>query len=504
MSEDDPFGNREEQPIRRPTPGRQSAEGPFSGQTLVRPKSAPMPSGDETVVRPRQRRSPLTPPPDPSAAAGPGPQTPAQRTPPSAHAALEKPWPDPRETPFTTPSLAATSPQPFADGLRGFGVTNQFDDNPLVKAARSLLSSVTRLRGTVICENIVGLQKDLSGEIKNFQSHLLQDGVSQEETGLASYALCALLDEAVLNTPWGKESFWGNQTLLVQFHKEAFGGEKFFQFLDRLLRAPAQNRNLIELLWLCLALGFEGKYRLIANGANELERVQNAVYQTIRRDGATELSPRWQGVSGHKNPLIEHIPAWVIAAVAGGLLVLIFAGFSLSISGRSDAVARELYAVANEVPSLAPRLSNSPPIISAPAPKAERFKSILKNEIQHGMVEVVDDRILRIRNSFPPGSDQLKPDYIPLFSKIAQELGRGGDTVLITGHTDDKPIFSARFPSNFELSAARARRVTDLLMSTSNLNGKVRFEGRSDFEPLVPNDSTEHRAINRRVDILIQ
>jgi len=76
--------------------------------------------------------------------------------------------------------------------------------------------------------------------------------------------------------------------------------------------------------------------------------------------------------------------------------------------------------------------------------------------------------------------------------------------LVVTGHTDDRPIVSARFPSNWHLSASRAKKVGDMLAKLATISGKIRVEGRADGEPLVANDTPEHRAINRRVDLLIQ
>jgi type VI secretion system protein ImpK len=385
-----------------------------------------------------------------------------------------------------------------------------FGENPFVSAALSLLSLAARLRGTAVHSAVAELQQELVKELRNFENRVLQRGIPQTQVRLASYALCALLDETVLNTPWGAQSSWGHQSLLVIFHKEAWGGEKFFQFLEGMLRQPAQHLDLIELFWLCLALGFEGRYRVMQNGANQLEQVRTEVHQLIRRlrkDFEPELSIRWRGLRDVRNPLARYVPLWVIAAAAGVLLVLVYLGFALAINGASDAVARDLYTLGREEAPIAPRAAvaaTPPPAQPVIVAKAGRFKRVLAQEIGQGRVEVVDDRILRIRNSFASGSDRLKPEFPPMFAKIAKELESGGDRVLITGHTDDKPIFSARFPSNFDLSTARAKNVGDILEASAALGGKVKYEGRADYEPLVPNDSTEHRAMNRRVDILIQ
>ena len=86
-------------------------------------------------------------------------------------------------------------------------------------------------------------------------------GVVAEDAIVARYVLCTFVDSAVLNTPWGAQGDWAGQSLLVIFHKEVSGGEKFFSILDRLRSNPSRYIDLIELVYVCLALGYEGKYR---------------------------------------------------------------------------------------------------------------------------------------------------------------------------------------------------------------------------------------------------
>ncbi|MBS1211622.1 MAG: type / secretion system protein DotU family, partial [Proteobacteria bacterium] len=140
-----------------------------------------------------------------------------------------------------------------------------YGENRLVGSALALFSLVTRLRNTASHPAIDELQRQLVGELRNFENQALQRGVGQDHVRIASYALCSLLDETILNTPWGAQSIWGHQSLLVIFHKEAWGGEKFFQILARAMQQPANSLELLELLHLCLSLGFEGKYRVVPN-----------------------------------------------------------------------------------------------------------------------------------------------------------------------------------------------------------------------------------------------
>ncbi|MDD2737729.1 MAG: type IVB secretion system protein IcmH/DotU [Methylomonas lenta] len=386
--------------------------------------------------------------------------------------------------------------------------TTEFQENPMVAAALSMLSLASRLRQSAVYPAVDELRQRLSAEVSGFENRLLQSGISADHTRMASYSLCSFLDEIILNTPWGAQSNWGHQSLLISFHKEAWGGEKFFDILNVLVKQPAQNLALIELSYLFLSLGFEGKFRVLTNGLSELEKYRLELYQLIQRvkgDYERELSPRWQGLHDVRNALVRYVPLWVVGAVLGVALILAFIGFVLALNARSDQLFTELFDLAKQ-PVEITQAAMPAPLIKPPVPaRHERFKQILANEIAADMVEVVDDRLLRVRNSFASASDQLKPAFEPMLQKIADELVAGNDRLLVTGHSDNLPIRSARFPSNWHLSTARAKSVSDdLLKIAPALQGKIRSEGRADTESLVPNDTPEHRAINRRVDLLIQ
>jgi type VI secretion system protein ImpK len=381
----------------------------------------------------------------------------------------------------------------------------EFQQNTLVAAALSLISLASRLRQTAVYPAVDELRQQLSGEISGFENRLLQSGISADHVRMASYALCAFLDEIILNTPWGAQSNWGHQSLLVSFHKEAWGGEKFFDIVGLQVKQPAQNLALIELAYLFLSLGFEGKFRVLTGGGNALEKYRLELYQLIQRvkgDYERELSPRWQGLKDVRNALVRYVPLWVVGSVLGVVLILAYIGFVLALNGRSDLVYKQLFDLTKEAIGIA----QAAPVVKPPVPaRRERFKQLLASEIAADMVEVVDDRVLRIRNSFGSGSDTLKPEFEAMLKKIADEFVAGNDRVLVTGHTDNIPIRSARFPSNWHLSTARAKSVgDDMLKVAPALNGKLRFEGRADGEPLAANDGPEHRAINRRVDLMIQ
>lgn len=114
-------------------------------------------------------------------------------------------------------------------------------------------------------------------------------------------------------------------------------------------------------------------------------------------------------------------------------------------------------------------------------------------------VTIVTDRVL-----FDPGSDELRPAGREVLDAMGGALAKLPNLITIEGHTDDRPISSGRFPTNWELSTARATSVLRYLMSTHGLSpGKLAASGYADQRPIAPNDTDANRAENRRVEVLV-
>ncbi len=141
--------------------------------------------------------------------------------------------------------------------------------------------------------------------------------------------------------------------------------------------------------------------------------------------------------------------------------------------------------------------------------KADQLKAALKEEIQADMIDVeANDKSITIRirdkGSFAPGSARLTDDFIEILEIIAEELSHTPGNITVAGHTDDIPINTAQFRSNWELSSARAAAVTHELLMDDRLSPKrFSIQAFADVKPLAPNDSSENRAMNRRVEIII-
>ncbi|MBQ5965082.1 type IVB secretion system protein IcmH/DotU [Massilia sp. ZL223] len=428
-----------------------------------------------------------------------------------------RPQPDPEATMLVlnpggrraAPSAAGPADAPAAP-LDGAGPTHAVLPgsglNPLVRAANPLLDLVVPLRTTSQPPELNQLRERLAHAVRNFEREARDAGVPSESVAVARYALCTLLDEAIAGTAWGS-GVWGSRSLLVAFHNEAFGGEKFFLVLQRLSQEPARHLDLLELMYLCLALGLEGRFRVAEQGHAQLAILRERLLQLIRQHRGpveTDLSPHWRGAPAPAASPLSSTPVWVFAAVACALLLAAQLVASTALNRASDPVFAKLSALRQAAVS-APAAAGP----AAPAPaQPSRVAGFLAPEVAQGMVTVAETAgrttiTLRGEGMFAPGSAELDEARLGLLERIGDALATLPGRVVVIGHTDNtRPGLSARFPSNYDLSKARAQSVMTVLAGRAGPPGRYSVEARGDAEPLAPNDSPAGRARNRRVDVV--
>ena len=380
--------------------------------------------------------------------------------------------------------------------------------NPLVSAASPLLSSAPRIRAMVQHPNPAGLKEALADGIRKFEQQARAEGLPNEQVIAARYILCTLLDESAASTPWGGSGVWSGQSLLVLFHNETWGGEKVFQLMSKLAENVANNRNLLELMYVALAFGFEGRYRVLNDGKAQLESLRARLSQMLRGgrqvDGEKTLSPRWEGVPAKVSRLRDGLPMWVVASLAGLVLLGAYLVLTWSLNSASDNVFTTLQGLDAKAPAMAA----APPPPPPPPASAPRLATFLKGEIEQGLVQVRDlsDRsivVIKGDGFFEPGSSVIADRTLPLLARIAEGLKATPGTVLITGHTDNQPIRTLRYPSNWHLSQDRANAVKTLLGESGVKPERMRAEGKADAEPVDPSPTPAGRARNRRVEITL-
>lgn len=128
--------------------------------------------------------------------------------------------------------------------------------------------------------------------------------------------------------------------------------------------------------------------------------------------------------------------------------------------------------------------------------------------MQAGKIAVLDEGdggvLVRTRAEvFLSGSDAIEPTFAAVIDRAGQALAAENGPVQVIGHTDSQPIRTLRFPSNQELSEARAQAVMKRLTTTMGGAQRLTAEGRGAREPIATNDSADGRRQNRRIDILL-
>lgn len=376
--------------------------------------------------------------------------------------------------------------------------------NPLVRAANAMLDLVVPLRFVTTPPDMDLLRERLTAEMRAFEAAARASHADSETVAAARYALCTFLDETISSTPWGG-GVWNSRSLLVTFHNEAWGGEKFFLILQRLSQDPRANLDLLELMYLCLSLGLEGRYRVIERGQDQLATLRERLLLMIQQQRGLreqDLSPRWRGAPEPQRSVLRRVPLWVLGAAAGVLLLILQLTYSWLLNRASDPVYAQLGGLRVAPP---PRTA----VALAPGPAPVRVAGFLAPEIAEGLVtvkETADRSTVTLRGDgvFASGSAEVARNLEPVLLRIGDALKTVPGKVIVIGHTDNtKPALSARLPSNFDLSKARARTVAALLAERSGPPTRYSSEGRGETEPVAPNDSAANRARNRRVDIVV-
>lgn len=394
---------------------------------------------------------------------------------------------------------------------------------PLAAAAQPLIDLLGRLATAGMTAPPQGeeLRERALRAFRQFETDAAAARVSAEQVRAAHYILCASLDDVVLSYNWGQASVWSVQSLVATFHQEVKSGDRFFDVLAGMQKDPGRWKDALEVAYLCLALGFQGRYRLSPRGASELERIREGLYQLlvqVRTPWERELSPHWKGVDApHRGPR-KGVPAWVAACVAIFALGMGYAWLANAMNENSDGLYARMAAlppgafpeIVRPAPPRPPAPPPPPPANLPPPPPdfLVTLQQFLKPEIDQGLLTVFGDgRSITVRlkgtGMFASGSATLENRFIPILQRVGQGLRTEPGRVQVIGHSDNQPIRTVRFPSNFQLSAARAEAAAAVISAATGNPGRFTTEGRADAEPIADNRTAEGREANRRIEVVL-
>lgn len=201
--------------------------------------------------------------------------------------------------------------------------------NPFIQASEPVISIATKLqaedRGKNLPENYQFL---ILQKLDQFKSSLKEQNIPTEKISSALYALTAFIDELVLLSEWAGKKQWMSQTLQWQLFQEHLAGEGFFKRLNILRQSGEAEADVLQLYYVCLQLGFQGKYRLL--GVEHLNayitdfKAQLTRYYPLQ---TTAISPqKYLEFSPHKLSF-RQLSNWVFCGIFMLILLLIYSGF---------------------------------------------------------------------------------------------------------------------------------------------------------------------------------
>ncbi|CAI1706139.1 Root adhesin [Serratia ficaria] len=367
-------------------------------------------------------------------------------------------------------------------------------NNAYISAAMPALLIVERVRGQRGVDNFA-VRTQLVRELQHFRQIMLKQQVMPDDVRSMSYLLCTFIDGMFAEL---RENGVAPLNLLIEFHRDSWGGEKSFDDLDRYLQDPHQYREILGLYHLILSLGFKGKYHILERGeillADLFVRLNSLLYergttQTLNEVKVSEVVCKRRRLSPMR------------LLTAGVLLCLtVYGGISFYLHDKSRDIRNAIMAWEPPVP----RKINIMETLPQPLPQI----------LNEGWLEVREDPrgwllLFTSDGAFRTGKSVLSPEFVKKrnIERLGEALSGWPGDLEVIGHTDAQPFRNSKVKDpNLRLSQERADMVAEKLREGTRVNSKYQRNivavGKGDSEPLAGNDTEEGRRKNRRVDIL--
>jgi type VI secretion system protein ImpK len=207
----------------------------------------------------------------------------------------------------------------------------------LADLSSECLILILQLRST----NDYGDEKTLKNRVyemfERFESNARKIGIDNEKTRLAKFALVAFLDETIISSSWAQKEAWLSDPLQIKLFDTFNAGEEFFNILNDLTQRTSANKEVLEVYYLCLSLGFKGKYQL--QSPENLRRIIDDLnlelhpeaYRTI-----DSISPNGKPRQSFVQTVRSGLPLWVFPLSAMILFVIFYVIMSTAISSEAE------------------------------------------------------------------------------------------------------------------------------------------------------------------------
>ncbi|MGL4925213.1 MAG: type IVB secretion system protein IcmH/DotU [Aeromonas veronii] len=223
--------------------------------------------------------------------------------------------------------------------LRGLSI------NPMIDAVTPLLGLVQRVRQLSQYKQVPELYQRVVTEIQAIEQELMTQGYENGVVLSFRYILCTFIDEAVMGRDWGSQSEWSQHSLLTRFHSETWGGEKVFVLLSRLQEDPVRYRDILAFIYLCLCLGFEGRYKVMSQGRDERERLVKQLHKQLSLESDGEAPCVFHldlGQQASRYRLRKHVSLCSLFMGGALILAIIFSLYHQRLNNQTQDVLRQL------------------------------------------------------------------------------------------------------------------------------------------------------------------
>jgi type VI secretion system protein ImpK len=214
--------------------------------------------------------------------------------------------------------------------------------------AASAFSLILSLRTSANYGRESELRKRIGGYLDQIDKEGRDAGIAREDLEAAKYPLVAFIDETILNSRWEGRESWRERPLQLDLYGETVAGERFFERLEKLRARGESKADQLEIYYLCLALGFEGKYKLA--GVERLRRLTDEVRRELgysrSKLARAAIAPNGRRRESNKKGVDDGLPIWKIAGASAGGLLLLFLLLYLLIGQTEGGALQKLQALA--------------------------------------------------------------------------------------------------------------------------------------------------------------
>ena len=174
---------------------------------------------------------------------------------------------------------------------------------------------------------------------ERFESNARKFGIDNDKTRLAKFALVAFLDETIISSSWSQKEAWLSDPLQIKLFETFNAGEEFFNFLNELSQKTSANKEVLEVYYLCLSLGFKGKYQLQSpeNLRKTIDELNLELHPEAYRD-IDLISPNGNPRQSFVQSVRSGLPIWVYPLCALIVFAIFYVIMSTSISGEAEIV----------------------------------------------------------------------------------------------------------------------------------------------------------------------